>query len=846
MPRDELIEQLTLHLAQTDAILVSGPRQSGKSHALRALSSRLKAAGTPHTVVAHDDPQVLSLINAALPGDILLFGNLELTSARVLRALADQIATGVKVVGTLNTDVDAHAYEEVMLDLAAAAHPAANALAQTQNLRLNPLTQEQAERLAHTKQLTPLNSVTISAVASLSWGRPGWLLDLLKLAAAGKVQADPLPQITGINSSDLHLPSLSFASRVAEESLEQADIAAALVLASVEPRSIDGASYLIGNERVSTLRKAALLVSASSHSGTYGVPELYAAAMLPQLDPAVMRSTAATAANVLLMQEGIGIPLSVRESMFCAWAFDSAVLAESPSELSHQSNVQLHSQLSTQLASMLLLFGRSESRDLMLRAGGAPAFSDIDRVRSTTLFRGPIEGLRTYRSLVSPSDTPAATIGNSVSPERKIALDFLKQQLIAQSDGSHTQTGPLTLLIDRSPGEPPSPVDSASTQANLVFARLNDSLPLDEDTLAIIETARTHPMPEVAILAEQLYALDQLSFGVQPSPHFNQPGSAGRIAGAQHSPSRFQRIAALAVSDNGELHDLLATSAIAEALLCLLTAENNSAAQGLQHTVARLPGAMLHALWAQHFCAAITALATGNAARAALEWESLAQTLPYFLPQRIRARIAEIGEELSLKASGKRSERRHLLLDYVLGDLDSISLPTLDPSRKPEGAPPSRPLPIFRLISAHLAAREAQNPVALQRIGIALQHQHLWAPAAYAFLDARAIFLRRRATGSVTQCSVLIEELDKQVKLHAPWFSTESLVPPQAVRLTRRETSVTRLCIEGLSNRQIAEQLGLSIRTVESHLSAARAKLGATRRTQLAERFSDLDKLASA
>jgi DNA-binding CsgD family transcriptional regulator len=54
------------------------------------------------------------------------------------------------------------------------------------------------------------------------------------------------------------------------------------------------------------------------------------------------------------------------------------------------------------------------------------------------------------------------------------------------------------------------------------------------------------------------------------------------------------------------------------------------------------------------------------------------------------------------------------------------------------------------------------------------------------------------------------------------------------VHLTRRERDVARLAAEGRSNAEIAERLRVSVRTVEGHLYQAFAKLGVTRRSDLA------------
>jgi DNA-binding NarL/FixJ family response regulator len=52
--------------------------------------------------------------------------------------------------------------------------------------------------------------------------------------------------------------------------------------------------------------------------------------------------------------------------------------------------------------------------------------------------------------------------------------------------------------------------------------------------------------------------------------------------------------------------------------------------------------------------------------------------------------------------------------------------------------------------------------------------------------------------------------------------------------LTSGELRVAELAADGLTNREIAEKLYVTVRTVESHLSNAYRKLGAQTRTELA------------
>jgi DNA-binding NarL/FixJ family response regulator len=58
--------------------------------------------------------------------------------------------------------------------------------------------------------------------------------------------------------------------------------------------------------------------------------------------------------------------------------------------------------------------------------------------------------------------------------------------------------------------------------------------------------------------------------------------------------------------------------------------------------------------------------------------------------------------------------------------------------------------------------------------------------------------------------------------------------------LTRREHQIAELLSEGKTNRQLAEQLFLSEKTVETHLSHIFAKLGVSSRTAAAAEFQRL------
>jgi len=61
----------------------------------------------------------------------------------------------------------------------------------------------------------------------------------------------------------------------------------------------------------------------------------------------------------------------------------------------------------------------------------------------------------------------------------------------------------------------------------------------------------------------------------------------------------------------------------------------------------------------------------------------------------------------------------------------------------------------------------------------------------------------------------------------------DALAPTAMVTLTPRETEVLRLVAEGMSNRDIAQRLSISKRTVDAHLEHIFGKLGISSRVQL-------------
>ncbi|MDQ3343122.1 MAG: AAA family ATPase [Actinomycetota bacterium] len=107
--------------------------------------------------------------------------------------------------------------------------------------------------------------------------------------------------------------------------------------------------------------------------------------------------------------------------------------------------------------------------------------------------------------------------------------------------------------------------------------------------------------------------------------------------------------------------------------------------------------------------------------------------------------------------------------------------------------------------------------------GRALIQSHEFSAAEERVRRARSAFRTLEATPHVALCDEALEELHR----------ARSSQRPATLCLTPAETRVAELVAAGLSNREVAEQLSIASKTVESHLARAYAKLGVSRRGQL-------------
>lgn len=105
--------------------------------------------------------------------------------------------------------------------------------------------------------------------------------------------------------------------------------------------------------------------------------------------------------------------------------------------------------------------------------------------------------------------------------------------------------------------------------------------------------------------------------------------------------------------------------------------------------------------------------------------------------------------------------------------------------------------------------------------------------------DELAVAIRQAARGDVVLSPALAQSVVSRMVA-----GSHSADPPKDP-LSPREHEVLQLVVDGLSNKEIAQRLFLSLRTVENHLASVFAKLGVRSRTEAAVRAIQLGRTAS-
>jgi DNA-binding NarL/FixJ family response regulator len=133
--------------------------------------------------------------------------------------------------------------------------------------------------------------------------------------------------------------------------------------------------------------------------------------------------------------------------------------------------------------------------------------------------------------------------------------------------------------------------------------------------------------------------------------------------------------------------------------------------------------------------------------------------------------------------------------------------------------------------AAHAAALATDDGPALHAASVQLEQIGALLLVADAAAQAAAAHIRHNRRGSVQTAATRAHRLAQACE-GARTPALAALAAP--LPLTGREREIVTLAAGGLSNRDIAQRLVVSVRTVENHLYRASTKLGTTDRAQLA------------
>jgi DNA-binding NarL/FixJ family response regulator len=133
--------------------------------------------------------------------------------------------------------------------------------------------------------------------------------------------------------------------------------------------------------------------------------------------------------------------------------------------------------------------------------------------------------------------------------------------------------------------------------------------------------------------------------------------------------------------------------------------------------------------------------------------------------------------------------------------------------------------------AAHAAALATDDGAALHAASVQLEQIGALLLAADAAAQAAAVHTRQNRRGSAHTATTRAHHLAQACEgARTPALAAIAAPLP----LTDREREIVTLAASGLSNRDIAQRLVVSVRTVENHLYRANAKLGTCDRAELA------------
>jgi DNA-binding NarL/FixJ family response regulator len=144
---------------------------------------------------------------------------------------------------------------------------------------------------------------------------------------------------------------------------------------------------------------------------------------------------------------------------------------------------------------------------------------------------------------------------------------------------------------------------------------------------------------------------------------------------------------------------------------------------------------------------------------------------------------------------------------------------------------------LVAVMAANAAAVVSGDPDDLLDVSVRLADLTAWWAAADAANGAARLFDQRHRQREARAAARKATEYASHCEGYRP-STPGAIVGP--TRLTKREGEIARLAADGGSNREIAERMALSLRTVENHLHNAYVKLGVSDRASLATALETL------
>lgn len=775
-------------------LIIAGPHGMGHSAALSSLGATLRADG--HEVLHVDcrNPRAADQLSMAAETNAVLLHQGEFASLEVLTLIAGRIQSRSAPVVVAWDDGDLGAGANQRIDLLRERdYELAMAI---RSLRLVPLEQWSDQRidgLVHLHFPRHPDTLTVRAVRKLAAGRPLWAVELTRLAADGLVHSRPRAAISRLDPARWNTTTMKEIQGCVGELSDHAS-AAALALCSLESVAQVSATQVFGASAIDLLLSRNLLVVVDESRGLLS-PVVMLIEPLRQRTPnvAVSRAEDALAAHLLAMSE-LGVALSETELRFCAAQIAVAMAPEADSPELLATRPESRSKVLLRAATLAADFGRHDTaRSLQVAAMRLSGTKD------------PVELVRAIAGRDDPFTALSRLSGDDIAGADQYTVSYLAGLL-------RTEAGM---------GGPESPDDHVFL---LDVWNRQDKL---DGSLARVQKLAQVPSTDLRLrlLADTLMLLASAASGLLPDPRVH---SRARLT--------FEALSSPGVSPSALNRDAQSTYLLTLAIAELLTT-GRVHSESFRDVAQRMTWPDSHLTWLRLLENATLALAVGDVGRADTEWSLLLEFMPRFAATRIAQAFRSMQPLITSRGVGSQDPTLNngyigLIVAHWAGDHAAAAT-----MLTPAPTDLARLTPLSRAIREAVGGQKGQNPNQLMRAAESLHALGQWASALTALEVAREILIRRRSSGAMVSCNALIEQTLASARASVTW--SLNLDPAgrfdEASRLTVRESEIAGLAAEGCSNKDIASSLKLSVRTVESHLAQARAKLGVATRKQLAE-----------